>query len=75
MPWVQFTDDCDWSPSRYRGRVVIAYKRGMVVNVTRACALFVVSAGMAVSVERPSNGERQRRGIPQADDGIETGGV
>lgn len=50
MAWVQFTDDFDWKvPGR---RVVIAYKAGSVLNVTRACAAEAKKRGAAVDLNR-----------------------
>jgi hypothetical protein len=44
MPWVRFDQDFDWSP---RHGVTIAYKAGMVLNVTRGCAAAAKAAGRA----------------------------
>jgi hypothetical protein len=38
MMWFRFTRDFDFSPAERRGRVTVAYKAGMLQNVTRACA-------------------------------------
>ena len=38
MPWVEFTGPFSWRVSAKRGRVVIAYEAGMILNVTRECA-------------------------------------
>lgn len=35
MPWARFVEDFNWRPSY---GVTVAYKTGMVLNVTRACA-------------------------------------
>lgn len=36
--WFRFDRDFDFSPVERGGRVTIAYKAGMVQNVTRECA-------------------------------------
>jgi hypothetical protein len=36
--WFRFTRNFDFSPAARGGRVTIAYKAGMVQNVTRECA-------------------------------------
>lgn len=38
MVWFAFKSDFDFSPVERGGRVTIAYKAGMVQNVTRECA-------------------------------------
>ncbi|MBN9243942.1 MAG: hypothetical protein J0I98_14215 [Mesorhizobium sp.] len=43
--WFRFEKDFDFSPAERGGRVTIAYKGGMVVNVTRACAEAAEKAG------------------------------
>jgi hypothetical protein len=43
--WVRFTTDYDFSPDAKGGRVTIAYKAGMVQNVTRECAEKAEAAG------------------------------
>jgi hypothetical protein len=36
--WFRFNRNFDFSPAAKAGRVTIAYKAGMVQNVTRECA-------------------------------------
>lgn len=48
--WVRFTRDFDW---RVPGKpVTIAYKAGMVCNVTRACAVEAKNRRAAVALPR-----------------------
>lgn len=51
--WVRFTSDYDFSPAALKGRVTIAYKAGMVENVTAACATLAVAAEKAVRTTSP----------------------
>lgn len=53
MPWVRFTRSFDFYPAKFKGRVCIAYKAGMSLNVTRACAERAEAAGAAERCERP----------------------
>lgn len=46
--WVRFIDDFDWRP---RCGVTVAYKAGMTLNVTRACAVAAGSRAVPVSQE------------------------
>lgn len=50
--WVRFTADFPFSPEVRGGRVTIAYKAGMTMNVTRECADKAVGAGKAVPAKR-----------------------
>lgn len=43
--WFLFERNFDFSPSAKGGRVTIAYKSGMVKNVTRECAEAAEKAG------------------------------
>ncbi len=43
--WVRFVKDFDFSPGARNGRVTIAYKAGMRVNVTRECHAAAHAAG------------------------------
>jgi len=43
--WFRFEKDYDFSPSAKGGRVTIAYKAGMICNVTRECAEKAEAAG------------------------------
>jgi hypothetical protein len=43
--WFRFEKDYDFSPDAKGGRVTIAYKAGMVQNVTRECAEKAEAAG------------------------------
>lgn len=47
--WVRFTSDFDFKPTP---QSTVAYKAGMVANVTRACATLAVVAGKAVRIKR-----------------------
>lgn len=50
MPWLRFTADHNWKPTV---KVTIAFKKGMVLFVTRACAAESIAKGKAVLTERP----------------------
>lgn len=54
MAWVRFTADYDWSP---RYGVTIAYKAGMTLNVTAACATLAIAAGKAVRMRKARKDE------------------
>lgn len=49
--WVRFEKDFDFNPKAMNGRVTIAYKAGMKLNVTRECADKAVAAGRAAKVK------------------------
>ncbi|MCJ8051670.1 hypothetical protein GB928_004225 [Shinella curvata] len=53
MPWIRFTKDHNWVQPAF----TIAYKAGMHLNVTRACADEAVAAGKAVRAKRPIDGK------------------
>lgn len=58
--WFRFDQDFDFSPVERGGRVTIAYKAGMVMNVTRACAEAAerVGAGLPTKPEKePADGD------------------
>lgn len=50
MPWIRFTSDFDFRP---RPQVTIAYKAGMHLLVTTACADLAVAKGRAVRQGKP----------------------
>lgn len=52
---VRFVADFDWSPVERQGRVTVAYKAGMELRVTRACAAAAMAAGKA----EPAKKEKQ----------------
>lgn len=54
MPHVHFTHDYDHHP---RSGVIIAYRAGMTLNVTTACATRAVAAGKAKRVKTPNKDE------------------
>jgi hypothetical protein len=45
--WIRFTSDFPFSPAARGGRVTIAYKTGMTMNVTRECADKAIAVGKA----------------------------
>lgn len=47
MPWVRFVEDFNWRQPGF----TVAYKAGMVLNVTRACAAAAGDKAVAVSKE------------------------
>ena len=59
--WVRFTSDFDFVPAVLRGRVAIAYKTGMRLNVTRECADAALASGKAEkSSKEPRNADADR---------------
>jgi hypothetical protein len=56
MAWVRFLADFDFKP---KPPVTLAFKAGVVRNVTRACAAAAIAAGRAEPTERPTNDRRQ----------------
>lgn len=52
MAWVRFTADFDFSPIARKGHVTIAYKKGMVKNVTTECATLSTGAGKAERMKK-----------------------
>lgn len=57
MPWIRFTKDFDFSPAARKGFVTIAYKAGMLHNVTTPCARVALAANRAVRANRPKADE------------------
>lgn len=57
MPWVRFTADHYWVQPGF----TIAYKAGMHLNVTRACATEAIAAEKAVAAKRKIDGEETHR--------------
>ena len=55
MPWIEFTDDFDFTVPNRAGRITVAYKRGMVENVTRECADRVKAAGKGKATTAPGS--------------------
>lgn len=51
--WVRFTADFNFRPN---AGTTIAYKAGMVQNVTRRCALEATLKGKAVRLKTPRKG-------------------
>jgi hypothetical protein len=49
MMWVRFNADFDWKPT---SQSITAYKTGMVLNVTRACAEAAIAASKAVKASK-----------------------
>lgn len=52
--WVRFTADFNFRPN---AGTTIAYKAGMVQNVTRRCAMEATLKGKAVKLKTPRKGE------------------
>jgi hypothetical protein len=61
VPWVRFTGDFDWSPPERGGRVTIAYRAGMVLLVTTACATAAAAADRAQHTMRPARSRDDER--------------
>jgi hypothetical protein len=55
---IHFVADFDWSPIQHRGRVTVAFKAGMELRVTRACAAAAIAAGKAQPVSKEKPDER-----------------
>lgn len=55
MAWLRFTENFNWVQPGF----TIAYKAGMHLNVTRACAAEAQAAGKAVKAPTP---RREREG-------------
>lgn len=55
MPWVRFTKDYDWVQPAF----TIAYKAGMHLNVTRACADEAIAAGKATPMKKAAGGDEK----------------
>lgn len=61
MPWIRFLEDFDWKPTP---AVTVAYRSGMTMLVTTACAKAALAKGSAERTSKP-------RGVddgPTADD-------
>ncbi|WP_336800806.1 hypothetical protein [Kaistia sp. MMO-174] len=56
---VRFLADFDWSPAERGGRVTIAYKAGMTLSVTRACAAEAIAVGKAEVAKKENPDERR----------------
>lgn len=61
--WFRFDRNFDFSPAALNGRVTIAYKAGMVMNVTRECA----EAAKRAQAGSPT------KAVKEADDGDANG--
>jgi hypothetical protein len=63
LMWFRFEKDFNFSPDAKGGRVSIAYKAGMVQNVTRECAEKAKAAGVgAPTVAEKSQEQTRQRG-------------
>jgi hypothetical protein len=51
--WFRFDKPFDFSPAERGGRVTVAYKAGMVKNVTRECAEAAKAAGAGSLTKSP----------------------
>lgn len=60
--WVRFKEDFDFSPAAPKGFVTIAYKAGMVKNVTTECA---EAAFAAEKAERTTRAKADEDTAPQ----------
>lgn len=54
MPWIEFIDDFTWRVPGER-LVLVDYKLGQQLHVTRACAESALAAGKARSLKAPRN--------------------
>lgn len=64
MPWLRFTDDFTWVPSRKR-MISISYKRGMVLFVTRECASSAVLLGKAKQCDKEGRDSQRASHEPE----------
>jgi hypothetical protein len=53
MAWVRFTQDWPWMKPRF----TVAYKRGMVQNITRQCLADATKAGVIVRLYRKNKND------------------
>ena len=67
--WVTFLKDFDFSPRARGGRVTIAYKAGMHLNITRECA----SKARAARAINGKSDENQKLEPPEAKDRPDAG--
>jgi hypothetical protein len=51
-PWVEFTENFDFSPAALKGMSTLAYKKGTKANVTRECAEKAIAAKKAKEVSK-----------------------
>jgi len=62
MAWVEFSANFNWVQPGF----TIAYKAGMALNVTRACADEAISKGVAAKIAAPrkeiTNGQETKSG-------------
>lgn len=58
MPWVKFTSDMDY---RLTPQCVRAYKAGMQLLVSQACADSAVAAGKAELIGQSDTGQAEKR--------------
>jgi len=58
MPWVRFTADFAFVPSK-KQQIAIAYKKGMVLLVTTECYATAAFKGAAVMTEKPKGQKMQ----------------
>jgi hypothetical protein len=65
--WFRFEKDYDFSPDAKGGRVTIAYKAGMVQNVTRECAEKAEAAGAGAPTVKIEISDQPKQ--PQAPNG------
>jgi len=64
MPWVEFTENFNWTPANDRRRTT-AYKAGHRALITRACA--ERAAGKFVRIRAPSRAEARLINTPEAN--------
>jgi hypothetical protein len=53
--WIEFLKDYDWAPAG--ATWLVAYKAGMLANVTAEAAAAAIEAGCAVEIKAPSRAE------------------
>lgn len=56
--WVRFTADWTWRPTP---RTAVAFRAGMVLRVTRACAIAALAAGKAEPAAAPDKQDHVSR--------------
>lgn len=70
--WVRFTSDFDFKPTP---QATIAYKAGMVANVTRACATLAVAAGKADRLRKVGKADNPTSALTNVEDAVVDGAL
>lgn len=60
--WVRFTESFDYKPKR---TVVLSFKPGDTVNVTRACGEAAIAVKAAVEYRKPNRGSEPEPAVTE----------